>query len=128
MGARTESIAMHPSTFARLLTLVLATAACAPEASAPTASEAAAPPAATQFRELEAACGTCQFDLPGSDCALAVRLDGHAYYVDGTAIDDHGDAHAADGFCNAVRKARVSGEVVGERFAVASFELLPAAQ
>jgi hypothetical protein len=74
---------------------------------------------------VEAACGTCQFDLPGEDCALAVRIDGTARFVTGTAIDDHGDAHAEDGFCNAVRSARVTGRVEGGRFAVQSFELLP---
>lgn len=100
---------------ARLLLLALVLTGCASVAR-------------VQELELEAACGTCQFGLPGDDCALAVRLDGRAYYVDGTAIDDHGDAHAADGFCNAVRRARVSGELVGERFVVSSFELLPAAR
>jgi hypothetical protein len=74
---------------------------------------------------VEAACGQCRFDLPGEGCALAVRIDGTARFVTGTAIDDHGDAHAEDGFCNAVRRARVTGRVEGERFAVQGFELLP---
>jgi hypothetical protein len=75
---------------------------------------------------VEAACGQCQFDLAGDGCDLAVRMDGRAYYVDGTGIDDHGDAHAADGFCNAVRRARVTGAVVDGRFEAESFVLLPA--
>lgn len=74
---------------------------------------------------VEAACGQCQFEQPGSDCDLAVRFDGGAYFVDGTGIDDHGDAHAQDGFCNAVRLALVEGVVVGERFVASSFTLLP---
>ena len=49
-----------------------------------------------------------------------------AYYVDGTGIDDHGDAHAADGLCNAVRRARVTGHVEDGRFTATQFELLPA--
>ena len=85
----------------------------------------ASTPGADRTLEVEAACGSCQFDMPGSDCDLAVRFEGHAYYVEGTKIDEYGDAHAADGFCNAVRRARVTGHVAGERFAVASFELLP---
>jgi len=113
---------MRPHLLASLLTL-LVLPACTNEASV-----TAAPPTAVAAREVEAACGTCKFDLPGSDCALAVRIDAHAYYVDGTSLDDHGDAHAADGFCNAVRTARVSGNLVGERFVASSFELLPAAQ
>jgi hypothetical protein len=45
--------------------------------------------------------------------------------VVGTGIDDHGDAHANEGLCNAVRKARVSGEVRDGKFVVAAFDLLP---
>lgn len=75
-------------------------------------------------RIVEAACGQCQFELAGDGCDLAVRVDGRAYFVDGTSIDDHGDAHAADGFCNAVRNARASGAVVGERFQSTAFELV----
>ena len=74
---------------------------------------------------VEAACGQCQFGLPGKSCDLAVRIDGKAYFVDGVEIDDHGDAHADDGFCNAVRQARVQGRVEKGRFVATSFELLP---
>ena len=41
----------------------------------------------------EAACGQCQLGLAGDSCDLAVRIAGKAYFVDGTGIDDHGDAH-----------------------------------
>ena len=74
---------------------------------------------------VEAACGECQFGLTGSGCDLAVRIDGKAYFVDGTKIDDHGDAHSDDGFCNVVRQARVHGRVDNGRFIATSFELLP---
>ena len=73
---------------------------------------------------VETACGECQFKLTGKGCDLAVRIDGKAYFVDGTDIDSHGDAHAKDGFCNAVRKAEVQGEVVNNRFKVTYFKLL----
>lgn len=73
---------------------------------------------------VEAACGECQFKLKGDDCDLAVRIDGKAYFVDGTNIDSHGDAHAKDGFCNSVRKAEVQGELVNNRFKVTYFRLL----
>lgn len=75
---------------------------------------------------VDASCGQCQLGLPGSDCNLAVRIGDSAYFVDGSAIDDHGDAHAKDGFCNAVRKAKVQGEVVNGRFVATYFQLLPA--
>ena len=73
---------------------------------------------------VEAACGQCQFKLPGKNCDLAVRINGKAYFVDGTSIDEHGDAHAKDGFCNAVRKAEVKGEVLNDRFKVSYFKLI----
>ncbi|MCB9858947.1 MAG: hypothetical protein H6815_00720 [Phycisphaeraceae bacterium] len=63
--------------------------------------------------------------MEGSGCDLAVRIDDVAYFVDGTAIDDHGDAHATDGFCNAIRYAKVKGEIVAGRFRASEFELLP---
>lgn len=75
---------------------------------------------------VDAACGQCQFGLEGGGCDLAVRIDEQAYYVDGTAIDDHGDAHGTGGFCNTVRRAEVTGDVVDGRFAVKTFVLLPA--
>ena len=74
---------------------------------------------------VEAACGQCQFDMKGHGCDLAVRINGKSYFVDGTHIDQHGDAHAKDGFCAAVRKAEVIGEIVDNRFKVTYFKLLP---
>ena len=73
---------------------------------------------------VETACGECQFKLSGKGCDLAVRIDGKSYFVDGTDIDSHGDAHAKDGFCNAVRKAEVQGEIVNDRFKVTYFKVL----
>jgi len=73
---------------------------------------------------LETSCGSCQFEMPGKDCFLAVKYEGKAYAVQGTSIDDHGDAHDEKGFCNAVRKAKVQGSVKGDKFVVSYFELL----
>lgn len=83
-----------------------------------------APPGASEF-EVEAACGECKFGLAGTSCDLAVRIEGKAYFVVGSAIDDHGDAHAADGLCNAIRRAMVSGAIKDDRFVATSFRLLP---
>ncbi len=77
-----------------------------------------------KIQVVETACGQCQFKLAGKGCDLAVRFDGKSYFVDGTDIDSHGDAHAKDGFCNAVRKAEVQGEVVNDRFKVGYFKLV----
>lgn len=74
---------------------------------------------------VEAACGQCQFKMKGHDCDLAVRIEGKSYFVDGTSIDSHGDAHAGDGFCATIRKAEVVGSIVDNRFKATSFELVP---
>lgn len=79
---------------------------------------------ADKAQVVEASCGTCNFGLKGDDCALAVKIEGKAYFVDGTSIDDHGDAHAKDGFCESVRKAEVRGEVQNGRYKATYFKLL----
>ncbi len=74
------------------------------------------PDKSKEVKSVEAACGQCQFGLKGKGCDLAVRIMGKAYFVDGVHIDSLGDAHASDGFCNAIRKAKAQGEVVDGRF------------
>lgn len=85
----------------------------------------AQPDSGKKLLTVEAACGQCRFGMPGKGCDLAVRIDGQAYFVDGTDIDSHGDAHAADGFCEAIRKAEVQGEIFNDRFHASYFLLLP---
>ncbi|WP_309642011.1 DUF6370 family protein [Flavobacterium sp.] len=74
---------------------------------------------------IEVACGQCQFGMKAKGCDLATRIDGKSYFINGTKIDDHGDAHAKDGFCSAVRKAEVIGQIKDNRFVVSYFKLLP---
>jgi len=74
---------------------------------------------------VEASCGQCQFGLKEKGCDLAIRIDNKAYYLIGTTIDEHGDAHAKDGFCNAIRKAKVSGTIKNNKFLVKNFTLIP---
>jgi hypothetical protein len=73
---------------------------------------------------LEASCGSCNFQMPKKGCFLAVKVKGVAYEVKGTGLDDHGDAHAKDGFCMAVRKARVQGKLEQGYYVANYFELL----
>jgi hypothetical protein len=54
-----------------------------------------------------------------------VRIKGKSYFVDGTKIDDHGDAHAKNGFCEKIRKAEVRVSIVKNRFEATSVKLLP---
>lgn len=75
---------------------------------------------------VEASCGQCQFGMKDKKgCDLAVRIAGKSYFVEGTKLDAHGDAHAADGFCSTIRKAEVVGEVKDNKFIASSFKLLP---
>ncbi|MGV9003135.1 DUF6370 family protein [Flavobacterium sp.] len=76
---------------------------------------------------VEASCGQCQFGMTEKKgCDLAVRIDGKSYFVEGTGLNDHGNAHSDDGFCSAVRKAEVVGEIKGNIYVVSYFKLLPA--
>lgn len=86
------------------------------------------PNPAMKIQLVEVSCGMCQFGLGGNDCKLAVRIKNKAYYVEGAGIDDFGDAHADDGFCNAIRKAKVQGTVEGNSFKVTWLQPLPTKQ
>ena len=79
----------------------------------------------SKIQIVEVSCGQCQFGMEGYDCDLAVRIDGKIYFVKGTSIDSHGDAHAKDGFCASIRKAEVVGELKNNLFFVTYFKLMP---
>jgi hypothetical protein len=87
-------------------------------------SKVSVPDSTKKIQVVDASCGECQFKLEGKGCDLAVRINGKAYFVDGTSIDEHGDAHAKDGFCEAIRKAEVQGEIVNNRFKATYFKLI----
>ena len=78
----------------------------------------------TKTQIVEASCGECKFKMGGKGCHLAIRIKGRSYFVDRAGIDDHGDAHAQDGLCKAVRKAEVRGKIVNNRFKATYFKLL----
>ncbi len=79
----------------------------------------------SKIQIVEASCGQCQFGMEGKSCDLAVRIDGKSYFVEGTNIDSHGDAHANDGFCASIRKAAVIGTIKDNKFVVTYFKLQP---
>ena len=89
-----------------------------------TSKNAAVPDSTKKIQVVEASCGECNFKMEGKGCDLAVRINGKSYFVDGTTLDEHGDAHAADGFCESIRKAEVQGEIVNNRFKATYFKLL----
>ena len=65
---------------------------------------------------VDASCASFQFNKADDECLLAVEINAEMYYVDGTTIDDHGDAHGSEGFCSVIRKAHVEGVVDGNKF------------
>ncbi len=106
---------------------IILIAVCFVSASAFAQSKVQKPDPNQKIQVVETSCGQCQFGLKDKKgCDLAVRIDGKAYFVEGTTIDEHGDAHAKDGFCEAIRKAEVQGKVVDNKFHVTYFKLLPA--
>ncbi|MEM5563687.1 DUF6370 family protein [Psychroserpens sp. AS72] len=79
----------------------------------------------SEKQTVELSCGQCQFGLTSQDgCDLAVRIDDKGYFVDGADIDDFGDAHDKNtGFCEVIRTAEVSGEVINDRYLINTIEL-----
>ena len=74
---------------------------------------------------VHASCGMCNFGVKTSkSCDLSIKIGENVYGVRGTGIEDHGDSHAENGFCNAIRTASVSGYITGDYFISKSFELL----
>ena len=61
-------------------------------------------------------CGMCNFMTNGTDCAMAIKVGKGIYSVSGVGIDEHGDSHAKDGYCNVIKKVYVEGRVSGDRF------------
>ena len=74
--------------------------------------------------KVEASCGMCNFGMDNRDCSLAIRVGEVSYNVTGTVMKDHGDSHADDGFCNAIRIANVKGKVTEGKFKSESFALI----
>ena len=56
-------------------------------------------------------CGMCNFMNGDNDCALAIKVGPKVLKVRGVNIDDHGDSHASDGYCNVIKKTYVEGIV-----------------
>ena len=71
----------------------------------------------------EASCGICMFNMNGKNCELAIKINDEKYYVKGADIDSFGDAHSDTGFCNAIRKVEIQGQVISNKFLLTYFKL-----
>tara|TARA_Y100001968_G_C19255875_1_gene666772 strand:+ start:378 stop:767 length:390 start_codon:yes stop_codon:yes gene_type:complete len=68
-------------------------------------------------------CGMCNFVTGENDCSLAVKIGSKTLNVRGVKIDDHGDSHAIDGYCNVIKKVYVEGIVRGNYFIPAKMDV-----
>lgn len=82
------------------------------------------PDSAKKLLTVDATCGECNFGMEGDGCDLAVKIGDSTYYVDGVSTMEYGHPHNKGGFCVAMRKAEVQGEIVNGRFHATYFKLL----
>jgi len=109
----------------KLIFTLLVAFACF-NANAQTSTKKATAAKEIKNQTVEIACGECKFKMAGKSCDLAIRIDGKPYFVDGKSVDDFGDAHdEKHGFCNVIKKAEVTGEIVNNRFKAKTITLLP---
>ena len=72
-----------------------------------------------------ASCGLCNFNLiESSNCELAIKVGKAVYRVEGSGIDDHGDAHAQNGLCNSIQLASITGKIDSNFFYAETFDLV----
>ncbi|MBA4150868.1 MAG: hypothetical protein H0X66_22380 [Verrucomicrobia bacterium] len=78
---------------------------------------------------VDAGCGQCLLGLKEKKgCDLAVRMKGQSYFVDGFKMRQFGDPDEDGGMCNVLRKTKVTGEIVNNRFQATTFDLVPLAK
>ncbi len=85
---------------------------------------AAQPDSTKKLLLVDVSCGECNFGMSGNSCDVAIFLNGKEYFVDGVGINDYGHPHAKEGFCMAVHKAEIQGEIVKDRFKATYFNRL----
>ena len=72
---------------------------------------------------VEAACAMCQFKMKtDKGCAMAVKIEGKVYTVEGIDKKTFGEMHSDDGYCKIMKKAIVSGEIKKGKFYASSFK------
>ena len=72
---------------------------------------------------VDAACAMCQFKVKtDKGCAMAVKIDGKIYLVEGIDKKVFGEMHSDDGYCKVMKKAVVSGEIKRGKFVATSFK------
>ncbi|MCZ2084102.1 MAG: hypothetical protein LC112_07490 [Flavobacteriales bacterium] len=76
-----------------------------------------------QNQTVDAACAMCQFKVKtDKGCAMAVKIDGKVYLVEGMDKKAFGEMHSDDGYCKIMKKAVVTGEIKKGKFYATSFK------
>ena len=65
----------------------------------------------------------CNFMTADNDCSLAIKVGANTYKVNGVGIDEHGNSHAKDGYCNVIKKAYVEGKIKNNKFMPSKMDL-----
>jgi len=68
-------------------------------------------------------CGMCNFMSDDNDCSLAIKIGKNILSVNDVGINEHGDSHARDGYCNVIKKVYVEGKVNNLTFYPEKIEL-----
>lgn len=72
---------------------------------------------------LDAGCAMCMFkEKSAKGCAMAVKIDGKVYNVEGINKKKFGEMHSDDGYCKVMKKAVVSGTVKNGKFYATHFK------
>lgn len=76
-------------------------------------------------KAVDGGCGMCIFkDKKFDGCAMAVKIDGKIYKVEGVDKKEFGGMHTEDGYCKVMKKAQVSGEIKRGKFYAKNFKYI----
>ena len=76
-----------------------------------------------QNQTVDAACAMCQFKVKtDKGCAMAVKINGKVFVVEGINKKEFGEMHSDDGYCKIMKKAVDSGEIKKGKFYATSFK------
>lgn len=74
---------------------------------------------------VQTGCGMCMFKVNSAkSCGVYAKIDNQFYEVIGLDKKVVGTGHEADGYCEVVKKARVSGEIKRGKFYATSFKYI----
>lgn len=74
---------------------------------------------------VQTGCGMCMFKAKSAkSCSVYVKIDDQFYETVGVDKKVTGTGHEADGYCEVIKKARISGEIKRGKFYATSFSYI----